>query len=96
MQADLLGDPWWEMYAGISAGAGIDVEILGGGVSSFDAPDLDVYEALLADSGGPFDGFEELSVESAFPSVVYATDQNQRVVFRGTGFSASDEVSLVD
>jgi uncharacterized protein (TIGR02145 family) len=51
LDADLFANPWWSLYGGLSAGVGIDMELIGQVNIGYHA-DLLEYEILLAQAQG--------------------------------------------
>ena len=72
LNADLLGDPWWELYGGLFVDLGVEIDILGVSLPDYYVTILD-HKVKLADGGGTLvgsswsDGFETYSV-GTFPS----------------------------
>lgn len=50
LDADPFQDPWWSLYGGIEAGAGLHVEILGHELADYEAPAVIGYRVLLAEA----------------------------------------------
>ena len=55
LDADIDEDPWWKLYAGISLGAGVRVEVLGHEIINYNIPDIIDYQRLLVEADGPYE-----------------------------------------
>jgi len=53
LEADVFADPWWELYAGLEAPVGVEVEVLGRSLAKYEGVAI-AYRVLLAqaDSAG--------------------------------------------
>jgi hypothetical protein len=49
-EVDPLGNPWWELYAGLEADIGVTLEVLGKEMANHEYPGVVGYRKLLADS----------------------------------------------
>jgi hypothetical protein len=48
LEADLWADPWWELYGGFEAGAGVRFTVLDRDIVDYEIPDLISYQILIA------------------------------------------------
>jgi len=72
--ADTSGDPWWEIYAGILAKAGIKVEIFSKTLASTELTILDLHE-VIAEADGPFGGGNHPPVIASSPVTSTTKDE---------------------
>ena len=96
LDADIYADPWWSLYAGITVGAGVKIEVIGYEIVKKEFPDIINYEKELAhaehsatwykdaDGDGYSDGTSQISVDRP------ATDYYQESELTATSGDCND------
>lgn len=53
-EADLVANPWWKLWGGLEAGAGVRAQIISKTLANVDFPFVVGYRVLIAQAAGPF------------------------------------------
>ncbi len=95
LDADISGNPWWELYGGASVGVGVKASAFGGDLFNVYYPDVIEYKILLAQADVQSDGelrgiVKDAITNSPIQGVVIAIEKNQNPVTSSSTLSTGE------
>ncbi len=84
LKADTGANPWWTLWLGEEADAGLTLSFLGFGNSEHDTPEYTIYSGQLAQASGPYSG--QPTLNSVTPDTAAQYSPSLTLSISGTNF----------